>query len=162
MSTHRTSIANRLRDLLKAEMDGSQPTKYYTNIYDNVSTKILHFNDIKDFPFISIVKSLENVENQPSGFRWNFLNLYFRIYVRGEDTYDEDLEKVISDVKTFIDTNENFEYTITKPDGSSSTHKGTEMIVTTIGTDEGLLAPDAMGEIQVRVRYEDCNALFRT
>lgn len=158
MATHRTSIATTMRDLLAAALDGTNPDIYYTNIYDNVSTKVLHFDEITDFPFIGIVKSLETTEYHPGGFRWNFLSMYIRVFVRGEDTYDEQLENIISDIKTFIDKTEDFDYTITKPDGSSKVCKVTEVTVGSIGSDEGLLAPDAMGEIQIRVRYEDNNA----
>lgn len=159
MSTNRTAIAEKMAELLKSALDGSHTDKYYTNIYGNVSTKVLHFDQIRDFPFISIVKSAESPEYQPGGFRWNFLDLYVRIYVQGEDNYDQQLEELISDIKTFIDTTENFEYTITKPDGSSQTKKITEINWVLIGTDEGLLAPQAMGEIRLRVRYDDICAM---
>lgn len=161
MATHRTAIAEEMATLLKSELDGTNLDYYYTTIFDNVSTKVLHFDQIRDFPYISIVKGPENPEYQPGGFRWNYLTLYLRIYVEGEDTYDQQLEELISDVKTFIDRNESFQYTITNPDGSSNSHLVTEISWQQIGTDEGLLAPQAMGEIQLRVRYEEWNAMNR-
>lgn len=160
MSTHRTSIVSAMVDLIKEEMNGTQTDKYYTNIYDNVSDSILHFDEITDFPFISIAKGPESPEYQPGGFRWNFLDLYARVYVRGNDDGDEQLEKLLTDLKTFIDTTESFTYNITKPDGSVTEKRVTEINWVEIGTDEGLLKPDAFGEIRLRVRYEDTNAIY--
>lgn len=157
--TNRTAIAEKLVEIIKENfVEGS--TEYYTRIYGNVSTKILHFDEVNDFPFISVVKSTERVERQPGGFRWHFLDLFLRVYVRGEDDYDEQLERIISDLISLIDMTENFKYTIVNPDGSSTEHEVTEVNWEAIGTDEGLLAPDAMGEIRLRVRYDDLNARF--
>lgn len=161
MATHRTSIANKMAELVKQELSEPNVTagKYYTNIYNNCSTTILQFDKVKDFPFISIVKGSEYTEYQGGGFRWQFLDLYARVYVSGYEDYDEQLERVISDIKTFVDTNESFDYTITKPNGETTDHEVTEITWESITTDEGLLAPDAFGEIKLRVRYEDMNAL---
>lgn len=158
MASHRTSIVSALVDLLKTTLDGSDTDTYYTNLYTNVSDKILHFDDVPDFPFVSVAKGPEVPEYHPSGFRWNFLTLYLRIYVRGASDYDEQLENLITDLKTFIDLHESFEYNVTMPSGTDSQHEVTEITILGIDTDEGLLAPEAFGEIQLRVRYEDCDA----
>lgn len=161
MATHRTSIATALKDIVINTLDGSDPSKYYTNLYGNASCSILHFNDVPDFPFVSIAKGDEIPEYHASGFRWNFLTLYLRVYVRGQDDYDEQLERLITDLKTLIDENESFTYTVIMPSGLQSNHKVTEVTMLGVETDEGLLAPDSFGEIRLRVRYEDCNAIYR-
>ena len=161
MATHRDSITKALVRLVKTELDGSQPDKYYTNMYGNVSDTILHFSDVPDFPFVGVAKGPENTEYHPAGFRWNFLVLYLRVYVRGEDDYDEQLETVISDLKTLVDHIETFPYNVTMPSGLISNHKVTEITFLGLDTDEGLLAPDGFGELRLRVRYEDCNSIYR-
>lgn len=161
MSTHRNSITKELVSLITSELDGTNTDKYYTNMYGNVSDSILHFSDIQDFPFIGVAKGPETMEYHPAGFRWNFLTIYLRVYVRGEDDYDEQLETVISDLKTLVDYLETFSYTVTMPSGSISNHKVTEITFLGLDTDEGLLAPDGFGELRLRVRYEDCNASIR-
>ncbi|CAM0005292.1 tail terminator [Vibrio phage D239] len=161
MATHRTSIAKKMAELLNQELAEPKVTAgiYYTNLYNNASTQILHFDQVKDFPFISVVKGTEYTEYQGGGFRWQFLEIYMRVFVSGYEDYDEQLEKVITDIKTFIDTNESFEYNITKPNGDTIINEVTEITWESVTTDEGLLAPDAFGEIKLRVRYEDMNAL---
>lgn len=156
MATHRTQIAEAFCEIIKEKLSGLDST-YYTNIYNNCSTKILHFDQINDYPFISVVKSMETPEYHPGGFRWIFLDMYLRIYVRGLEDYDEQVEKIMSDLISLIDREEEFEYTIINPDGSTTVHSVTEILWLSSGTDEGLLAPDAMGEIKLRVRYDDHN-----
>lgn len=160
MSTHRTSITKALVALISSELDGTNTDRYYSNMYGNVSDTILHFSDVPDFPFIGVAKGPEIMEYHPSGLRWNFLTLYLRVYVRGEDDYDEQLETVISDLKTLVDYSETFPYTVTMPSGLVSDHQVTETTFLGLDTDEGLLAPDGFGELRLRVRYEDCNASF--
>ncbi|BAV81298.1 hypothetical protein [Vibrio phage VCPH] len=161
MATHRTSIVSALVNLIETTLDGSDTDKYYTNLWGNVSDKILHFDEVNDFPFVSVAKGTETTEYLPGMFRWNFLNLYIRVYVRGADDYDEQLENLITDLKTLIDLHESFPYNVTMPSGTNNPHEVTEVTILGVDTDEGLLAPDAFGEIQLRVRYEDCNALLR-
>ncbi|AXQ66759.1 tail terminator [Vibrio phage vB_VpS_PG07] len=157
--THRTAIASKFVEIIKDNFTGTGP--YYTNVYGrNASTKILHFDEITDFPFISVVKSTERIENLPGGFNWHHYNMFIRVYISNIEDYDEELEKVISDLISLIDNTEDFEYTIENPDSSVTTHRVTEVVAEEIGTDEGLLAPDAMGEIRLRVRYETQNSRF--
>lgn len=161
MATHRTSIANEMAEKIKGFLteENRDAGIIYTPIYDNASTKILLFDQVKDFPFISVVKGSEYTEYQGGGFRWQYLDIYLRVFVSGYEDYDEKLELVISDIKTFVDMHESFEYTITKPNGEPDTNTVTEITWESITTDEGLLAPNAFGEIKLRVRYEDMNAL---
>lgn len=163
MATNRTSIVNKFVELIKEELveENVLNGTYYTQIYDNASARILHFDQVKDFPFISVAKGSEYTEYHPGGFRWAFLDVYLRIYVSGYDDYDEQLEKVITDLKTLVDTHESFDYTITKPNGDPITNEVTEITWESITTDEGLLAPNAFGEVKLRVRYEDMSALNR-
>lgn len=161
MATHRNAITKEFVKIIKQELDGAQPSTYFTNIYNNVSDTILHFSDIKDFPFIGVAKGPERIEYHPAGFRWNYLTMYLRVYVRGREDYNEQLESVISDLKTIVDSFESFPYTVTMPSGLESTHTVTEITFEGIETDEGLLAPDGFGELTLRVRYEDCNATLR-
>jgi hypothetical protein len=158
MATHRNSITKSLASIISNTLNGTNTDRYYTNLYGNVSDTVLHFNDVPDFPFVSIAKGPETTDYLPGGFRWNFLTLYLRVYVRGEDNYDEQLEAVISDLKTLIDLMETFPYTVTMPLGVEYEYRVTEVTLLGLDTDEGLLAPDGFGELRLRVRYEDCNA----
>jgi hypothetical protein len=172
--SHRSSIKEAIISQLLVEMDGQQKPGnprlvppypegtplfdvYLTDIEGEVSGNNLHFQDIEGYPHITVTLGSESVEYQPSGFRWNFLTLFIRAYVKSEDAAEERLEEIIQDIKTFVDRNEVIPYTITKPDGTTQDLQATEMTIEQITTDEGLLRPLGIGEVSISVRYADRN-----
>lgn len=130
---------------------------YHTNIDNQVTGRNLYPQDIEYFPTVTIALGPETVEYQPAGFRWNFLTLFFRAYVHSEDETEERTEELIQDIKNFIDRNETISYNEIKPDGSTQVYEATQMSIQEITTDEGVLRPIGIGEIRVRIRYEDYN-----
>ena len=164
--TNRSSIKDAIITLIKTEMDGSRGTVYYTDIDDAVTGQNLYVQDVQSFPTISVALGPETPEYQPGGFRWIFLTLYVRCYVKSEDEAEERLEQLIEDVKTFVDRNEDITYNVLKPGGNPSnpndlqSHTATQMTVQEITTDEGVLRPFGIGEIRLQVRYQDRNSRF--
>lgn len=154
----RASIRNALVDKVKQELTAANKDKYYTDIDMNVSGRNLFIDQIEEFPAIGIGLGPERIEYQPSGFRWIYLTLYIRLYVRSEDSSDENLELLIEDIKTLIDNFEDLHYTITKPNGDVVDKKVTQMTLLDINTDEGVLLPNGIGEIRTELRYSDRNA----
>jgi hypothetical protein len=69
------------------------------------------------------------------------------LYCKGEDSSQE-LEQLLEDVEGCIDSNRVLTY------DNINNLETTEILVTSITTDEGLLAPYAVGEINLQVRYE--------
>lgn len=160
--TSRTSIRDAIVDLLKVELTDTNSKTYHTDIDKNVqsNTKGLYLDQIETFPAITVGLGPERPEYLPGGFRWMFLNLTIRLYVKSEDMSDEQLELLLQDIKTFIDTHENIEYTISKPDGTSVAKKATQMTIISIDTDEGVLHPHGIGEVSLEIRYPDRNVRF--
>ncbi len=149
----RNSIVTGLSSIVKTSLDGSQPTKYVTNIYDNVFTASKHFSQIQDYPAITITPGPESFEYLPSGMRWNFLRVYIRAYVKDEYEPNAKLELLIEDIKNLIDEFDTFTYTVSKPDGTTLTLSTTQSTLEEISTDEGLLAPLGIGELIITIRY---------
>lgn len=143
MSTKRTSIIKALAEKLK-EIDGTNG--YQTNIYNNSYPKLKFWDEINDFPSIYMSPGSEVREYHPSQFAWGFLNIGIKVYVKGEESQEE-LEMLLSDIEKCIDKNRNLVY---DTDNSSDT---TEILITSIVTDEGVLSPYGVGEINVQVRY---------
>jgi len=148
----RSSVCKAIAEELKLKLNGIDPD-YLTNIYGNVTNKVVHFSNITDFPYVSVTPGNEVREDQPSNFTWGFLTVNIRIYVESEDSAQEDLEEIISDVEHYLDNNINVEYTITRPSGEIS-DTTTDITITSISTDEGLLDPKGLAEIVISVRYE--------
>ncbi len=139
----RTKIASALATKLKL-IDGNTP--YTANVYgENVSTKLKFWDEVSDFPYICAVPGTETRDYLPGGFKWGLLNLALKLYVYGEDS-SERLETLISDVEYVLEHNEVLEYDTGK--------HTTEILITSIVTDEGLLTPYGVGEINISVRYE--------
>ena len=149
----RNSIVTGLSSIVKTNLDGSQSTKYVTNIYDNVFTASKHFSQIQDYPAITITPGPESFEYLPSGMRWNFLRVYIRAYVKDEYEPNAKLELLIEDIKNLIDEFDTFTYTVSKPDGTTLTLSTTQSTLEEISTDEGLLAPLGIGELIITIRY---------
>lgn len=141
--TKRTSIIKALTEKLNT-IDGQTP--YKTNLSNNAYAKLKFWDEIQDFPAIYLTPGSEIREYLPSNFAWGFLGISLKVYCRGEEAQQQ-LEELLEDVETCVDANRVLAYdTITG-------HETTEILIQSITTDEGLLAPYAVGEINLQVRY---------
>lgn len=147
----RSGIAKAMSTGLGVKLNGTG--KYVNNIYNNVSNKVVHFDDINDFPYISVTPGPESREDLPSNFSWANLTVYIRIYVKNNEDAQGELESLISDVENFLDLNLKLLYNVTTFEGLQTRTTVTNNIVG-ITTDEGILDPNALGEVVVDVQYE--------
>lgn len=158
--TARTSIGKALVETIKTELDGSQPEKYFSNIYGCASLNTYKFEDIKEFPYIGVHIGSETFQYQPSRQQWIFLDMSILIYDKEKTDIQEQLENLIADIKTIIDSEENLHYTINKPDGSTLDGQVTQKTLNSVSTDEGLLAPYGFAEVSVTLRYTSHKRLY--
>ena len=138
----RTSIIKALAEKLK-NIDGTQ---YVSNISGNAYAKLKFWDEVQDFPAIYSSPGSEQREYMPGNFTWAYLGISLKIYCKGEDA-QEQLEQLLEDVESVIDANRVLVY------DSTNNYETTEILVVSITTDEGLLAPYAVGEINLQVRY---------
>ena len=139
----RTSITKALAEKLKM-IDGTEP--YQTNLFGNAYAKLKFWDEVEDFPCVYLTPGSEMREYHPGDFAWGFLNIAVKLYCRGETAQDE-LERLLEDVEHCVDTNRNLVY------NTDTGYDTTEILIQSITTDEGLLAPYAVGEINLQVRY---------
>jgi hypothetical protein len=152
----RSSIKNALIEQINNELTAAnEGTIYYTDIDKNTLGDAVFADSVEVFPAITVILGPERTEYLPSGFRWQYLTMYLRAHVKSEDETEEQLEELISDIKTFIDNFERLDYTVTNPDGTDTIQTVTQITTVSITTDEGLLKPLGMGEINVEVRYSE-------
>jgi hypothetical protein len=140
----RASITSALVEALKG-IDGSN--SFQSNVFNNVKNKLIFWDEVNDFPFICVVPGSESREYLPGDFKWGYLNISLKLYTKGE-TPLEDLEKLLDDVENIVDSNRVLLYDAT------NNRRTTEILVSSIVTDEGLLAPYGVGEINLQVRYQ--------
>lgn len=147
----RSGIAKAIADKMITDIDGTG--LYVNNLYGNVSSKVKHFEDINDYPYVTVTPGPEYREDEPSLHTWAKLELYIRIFVENEEDAQGELESIISDIETFVDNNLNISYNITTINGLENRTTVTNTILS-ISTDEGLLDPKAVGEVVLTVLYE--------
>lgn len=141
--SRRTSILKALVEKINIALDGTQ---YTTNLYNNGHPKLKFWDECSQFPALYSSPGSEQREYLPGNFTWGYLGISLKLYCKGESS-SEELEIFLEDVESVIDANRVVEY------DSVNHYETTEILVTSITTDESLLQPYAVGEINLQVRY---------
>jgi len=144
--TKRTQIVQALAEKIKNTINGSSP--YITNLQNQCFAKLKFWDEVNDFPSVFVTPGTETREYLPSSFAWGFLGVCVKVYCKSEDNAQEQLEQLLADLETCIDNNRQLVY------DSTTGYETTEILIASITTDEGLLAPYAVGEINLQVRYQ--------
>ena len=142
--TKRTSIVTALAEKFKL-INGTGSFK--SDLSENSYPKLKFWDEIQDFPAVYLTPGSELREYLPGDFTWGYLNVCVKVYVRSESEAQEQLEDLLDDLENVIDANRVLVYDITN---NLST---TEILIQSITTDEGLLSPYGVGEINLQVRY---------
>jgi hypothetical protein len=153
--SRRTSIVKAITTKLNT-INGQSP--YYTNLFNNAYAKLKFWDEVNDFPSVYVTPGMEQREYHSSNFAWGILGVCIKVYCKGEDSQQQ-LENLLADIETCIDANRQLQY---DPDirqfggmeVARDLFETTEILVQSITTDEGLLAPYAIGEINLQVRYQ--------
>lgn len=119
---------------------------YTTNLNSNAYPKLKFWDEVEDFPSVYLSPGSEQREYLPGDFTWGYLGVSVKVYCRGEDA-QEQLESLLEDLEHCVDANRVLVY------DSTNGYETTEILIQSITTDEGLLAPYAVGEINLQVRY---------
>jgi hypothetical protein len=143
--SRRTSIVKALAERLKT-IDGTPP--YVTNLQGLSFAKLKFWDEINDFPSVYLSPGTELREYHPADFAWGMLGVCVKVYCKSEDTAQEQLEQLLEDLERCIDANRRLVY------DTDNNYETTEILIDSITTDEGLLAPYAVGEINLQVRYQ--------
>ena len=142
--TRRISIVKALAEKFKI-IDGTG--SYKTNLFDNSYPKLKFWDEVQDFPCVYLTAGTEIREYMPADFTWGFLNVSVKVYVRSESEAQQQLEDLLDDLEKVIHDNRVLVYDTT------NNFSTTEILIQSITTDEGLLAPYGVGEINLQVRY---------
>ena len=140
----RTSIAKALAEKLKL-IDGS--TEYLSNVFGNAYPKLKFWDEVSDFPSVYMSIGTERREYLPGDFKWGYLSISLKLYVKGEDPA-QDLEDLLEDVEKVIDNNRVIVY------GSQPGAQTVEILIDSIITDGGLLEPYGVAEINIVIQYQ--------
>ena len=140
----RTAIINKIVDVLKV-IDGTG--NYKSNLSQNVYPNMKFYDEVHDFPSVFVVGGYESREYLPSNFRWGYLTISVKVYVN-DDYASEQLEAILADIEYVISQNEQLSY------GTDAGQNTAEILIQSIQTDEGVLHPIGVGEINLTARYQ--------
>lgn len=143
--SRRASITKALSTKISETLTGEG--LYKTNLYNNSFPYLKFWDEVSNFPSVYITPGSETREYLPADFVWGYLNLSIKLYCKSDNSQQE-LEDLLEDVERCIDLNRVLVY------DSTQNYSTTEILITSIITDEGLLSPYAVGEINLQVRYE--------
>lgn len=144
MGTARTSIAKALAEKLKTI---STANGYKTDLAEFAFPNLKFWDEINQWPAVYMTTGSETREYLPGAFTWGFLGISLKLYVKGESPA-QDLENLLEDVEKVIDANRTLVYNSLVPGAQT-----TEILINSIVTDEGLLEPYGVGEINIVVQY---------
>jgi hypothetical protein len=143
--SRRTSIVKALAEELKV-IDGTGSFK--SNLNNNSYSKLKFWDEVSDFPCIYVTAGTESREYMPAAFAWGFLNVSLKVYTKGEDAIQL-LEDLLEDIEKVID---GFNGVLVYD--ASNNYSTAEISITSIVTDEGLLNPYGVGEVNLLIRYQ--------
>lgn len=138
----RTSIVNAIAEKLKSI---TKDNGYNTDLWSQVHPTLKFWDECNNFPSIYMSAGTETRDYLPGGFTWGFLGVSLKLYVKGEFP-SEQLELLMEDVEKCINTNRTLTY--------NSTAQTTEILINSLITDEGLLEPYGVGEVNITVQYQ--------
>ena len=144
MGSARTKIMRALADKLKTI---SKDNGYKTDLYESAFPVLKFWDEVNNMPSIYMSAGTETREYLPARFTWGFLGISLKIYVKGESP-DEALEDLLEDVEKILDNNRTLVY-----DPTNAAAQTTEILISSIVSDEGLLAPYGVGEVNITVQY---------
>ena len=145
MSNQRRNIINHILTNLKL-IDGSISSlnsnyTFQNNAFNNVFRKVKFLDEVNDFPSIFFQVGEEVRVYNTSGNTTGLIPLTLRIYVNDEESSGS-LDSLIQDIEHVI-------YTI-----DTGVHNIRDMTISSVDTDEGLVKPYGIGEIEILIEYE--------
>ena len=145
-TSRRSNILNALATKLK-DIDGSGA--FLTDVANNVETRLKFWDEVQDFHAIHLNAGSETRDYQAGGYKDRYLNVTIRCYVSDDTDATEALNLLMEDVETVIEDNSRLRYF----DAMNNEYNAQQITVISIVTDEGVLDPLGVGEIEIEVRY---------
>ena len=144
-TTRRSAILDSLVVELKKI---NQTGNFLTDVFDNVHPRLKFWDEVDTFPAIHLNAGTETREYQGGGYKDRFLNITIRCYVKETDAVIA-LDKLLEDVETVIESNGRLPYI----DRQGNQQYTLDIIIVSIDTDEGVLEPYGVAEMQISVHY---------
>ena len=147
--TYTSRRANILRSLTEKLKDIDGSGAFLSDLQNNVHPRLKFWDEVVEFPAIHLNAGAETRQYQAGGYKERFLSVTIRCYVQDEEDATEALNLLMEDIETVIEDNSRLEYT----DSQNNTFNTQQITIVSINTDEGVLEPLGVGELDIEVRY---------
>lgn len=144
-TSRRQAIVDALVEQLKT-INGT--AEFNTDLANNVYPRMLFWDEVNEYPAVHLSAGTEIRQYQAGGYKDRFLTVVVRCYVKDEDSVSV-LEGLLADIEFVVEENGRLAY----QDRSGVPQTTHDILIMSIDTDEGVLAPLGVGEIQLRVHY---------
>ena len=144
-TTRRLGIVDALVEKLK-DINGTG--EFLSDVAGNVSPRLKFWDEVEEFPAIHLNAGSETRDYQGGGYKDRFLSITLRCYVQDEDSVAA-LDALLEDVETVVEDNSALSY----KDRSGVSQTAQQITIISIDTDEGVLEPLGVGEMQIEVHY---------
>jgi hypothetical protein len=141
MGTRRQQIIIGLVDVIKG-LDGTFGLN--SDLNGNVFPRMMFWDEVVNYPTVTVCSGTERREYQSGGLSWGYLDVKITIYVEAEDPKDE-LETLFADIESIIDANNSLII--------NNQSLCTDIRLSFLSDDEGVLAPLGIGEMEYTVQY---------
>ena len=145
-TSRRANILRALAEKLK-DIDGSGA--FLSDLQNNVHPRLKFWDEVVEFPAIHLNAGAETRQYQAGGYKDRFLAVTIRCYVQDEEDATEALNVLMEDIETVVEENSRLEYA----DSQNNTFSTQQITIVSINTDEGVLEPLGVGELDIEVRY---------
>jgi len=135
-------IVTQLREIDGAVSGFDASYTYNTNVFNNVFRKLKFLDEVNDFPSIYVSAGTENRDFNSQNLTTATLDATIRIYIYGEDDAQSQVDNLLQDVEHVI-------YSL----GDNSNRGILDITISNISTDEGLVTPYGLGEIELEIFY---------
>jgi len=144
-TSRRQAIVNALVEELK-NINGVSP--FITDLAGAVFPGLRFWDEVENFPSVYVYAGNEYREYQGGGYKDRYLSISIMCYVNEEDP-NLALEGLLEDVEAVVESASRLVY----KDRQGVDQTTQQISITSIFTDQGVLAPLGVGEIEIVVRY---------
>ncbi len=144
-STKRNYIVDSLVTAIKT-IDGTG--EYNTDLQDQVSPRLLFWDEITNFPCVHLTAGSEVRDYLGGGVKDRYLDITVKCYVN-EENAAKALGDLLEDLENLLETNSRLQYI----DSDSNTQHTQQISIISIDTDEGVLEPLGVADMIIQVRY---------
>ena len=144
-STRRRAIVEALAVELE-RINGSAPFRTSVAL---VERRLKFWDEVDEFPAVHLNAGSESRQYQGGGYKDRFLVVTIRCYVNSPDDATEELNLLMEDIETVIEDNSQLKYV----DAQNNEFTTQQITIVSIDTDEGVLEPLGVAEMQIEVRY---------